>query len=82
MILLRLMTIVFCLWLCAGCGERRIEITRDMRRTIDTLSAREIYSLRPVLDSICQTKMDSIVSIKTDSILAIRRDEIRKLLGQ
>lgn len=83
MTILRLFVIITIACLCMqSCGKRRIVINRDMRRTIDTLSARQTYALRPVLDSVCVLKTDSLVSVMTDSILVVRREEIRKLLGQ
>jgi hypothetical protein len=67
---------------CLGCGKRRVSIYRQTQRAIDTLASREIYALRPGLDSVCQIKMDSMISVKRDSILVAHRKEILKLIGK
>ena len=82
MTLPRILCIVLLALCLSGCGKRRIAIDRETRRTIDTLAAREIYALRPALDSVCQLKMDSLVTVMRDSILLERRRDIQKLIGK
>ena len=65
-----------------GCGKRTVEIDRSTQRAIDTLSAKEIRVLRPVLDSLCDVQFDSLVNAAMDSILAERRLEIEKILAE
>ena len=74
--------IIICCIFSTGCGKRHMQIDRETRRIIDTTAAREIVTLRPLMDSLCQTKMDSLVSTMTDSVLTERRNEMRKLLGK
>jgi hypothetical protein len=82
MTLLRSVCVVLICAVWCGCGKRRVAVDRETIRIIDTLASREIFALRPVLDSVCQVKMDSIVSVKRDSILQERRKEILKLIGK
>lgn len=65
-----------------SCGKRHVQIDRETRRMIDTLSSHEINLLRPVLDSLCVTKLDSLVATMSDSVLMARKEEMRKLLGR
>lgn len=68
--------------LLPSCGKREVQLSRDMRRAIDTLAAREINVLRPQLDSLCAVWFDSLVTEAADSILDVRIIERQTLIGQ
>jgi len=65
-----------------GCGKRNVQIDRETRRMIDTLTAHELNILRPQMDSICRFQLDSLVATVRDSVLEARKAEMRKLLGK
>ncbi|MDX1476526.1 MAG: hypothetical protein R3301_02430 [Saprospiraceae bacterium] len=65
-----------------ACGKREVPITGDLRRTIDTVAARQINLLRPELDSLCRVWFDSLVAEAADSILEVRTLERQSLIGQ
>lgn len=65
-----------------GCGKRNVQIDRETRRMIDTLTSRELIILRPQMDSICRFQIDSLVATMRDSVLEARKAEMRKLLDR
>lgn len=65
-----------------SCGKRSVQLDRTTRRTIDTLSTKEINILRPELDSLCNIMFDSMVNDAIDSILEVRRLERIKITGE
>jgi hypothetical protein len=66
----------------AGCGKRSVEIDRQTRHAIDTLTANELVVLRPQLDSLCAAQFDSLRAAAADSMLHVRRLEIEKILNR
>lgn len=81
---LRFICLVACI-LCLtlqGCGKRNVQIDRETRRMIDTLTAHELNILRPQMDSMCRLQLDSLVATLRDSVLEARKAEMRKLLGK
>lgn len=63
-----------------GCQqEENIRLTSRERIQIDTLSSKQIDSLRPYMDSICATSYQGLVKQALDSLLQVRRAEEAKL---
>jgi hypothetical protein len=56
-----------------------IRLTSSERVRIDTLVKREVDSLAPLLDSICEAEYEGMVERAVDSIVRLRRAEERKL---
>lgn len=75
-------SILFLLLVLSSCGTREARIDRKTRNAIDTIAAREIIALRPVLDSLCELRKDSILEVAVDSIVKRRELEVQKIVGQ
>ena len=69
------------LLMATACGEKketRIRLTSAERVKVDTLYSKEVKTLRPYLDSLCEAQFDSLVQRAVDSLLEVRRaEEIR-----
>jgi hypothetical protein len=50
------------------------------RQLVDSLFRREVDSLKPILDSICEIRFDSSVQAAVDSIISERESEKEKYL--
>lgn len=50
------------------------------RQLVDSLFRREVDSLKPILDSICEIRFDSSVQAAVDSIISERQSEKEKYL--
>ncbi len=65
-----------------SCGEKeqtKVRLTSAERVKIDTLYTREVKTLRPYLDSLCEANFDAMVARAVDSLLIVRREEELRL---
>ena len=65
-----------------SCGEKKqakVRLTSAERIKVDTLYTREVKTLRPYLDSLCDSNFDAMVAQAVDSLLQVRREEEIKL---
>jgi hypothetical protein len=78
--LLRLFIALLPLLGATSCQEdENIRLTSRERIQVDTLSSKQIDSLRPYMDSICATSYQGLVKQALDSLLQVRREEEAKL---
>lgn len=52
------------------------------RQLVDSLFRKEVDSLKPMLDSLCEVRFDSTVSVTVDSIMKERQSEIDQYLNR
>ncbi|MCB0617244.1 MAG: hypothetical protein KDC43_24310 [Saprospiraceae bacterium] len=52
------------------------------RKIIDSLYQMEVNRIKPVLDSLCESRFDSLLQVAVDSILEVRNAEIEKQLNR
>jgi len=57
----------------------RLRLTSNERRQIDTLVSREVRTMRPYYDSLCQINFETMVAAATDSIVQKRLEEELRL---
>ena len=75
-----LIVTVILLFVMSSCGERQVVVTRDMKRTVDTLYKNQRDSLIPLLDSTCKvTKSDNYQRL-LDSVVDLRIAERERIL--
>ncbi len=68
--------------LFAACGEQpetTIRLTSSERIRIDSLSKKQIDSLAPIADSICEANQAQMVEQALDSIIELRKAEEQTL---
>lgn len=79
--LIFLFSIAICLSACGNGGDKEVNLrlTSKERREIDTLVAREVRMMRPLMDSICTANFNELVAAATDSIVQRRLEEELRL---
>ena len=50
------------------------------REAIDSLFRKQVESLRPILDSLCEARYDSALQHNVDSMMTLRQQEIQRYL--
>lgn len=50
------------------------------REAVDSLFRKQVDSLRPILDSLCEARYDSALQHNVDSMMTLRRQEIQRYL--
>lgn len=73
------MTIIL-LFIMSSCGERQVMVTRDMKRTVDTLYKNQRDSLIPILDSTCKVTKINDYQRLLDSVVDLRIAERERIL--
>ena len=64
-----------------SCGEEPpLTLSWEERTLVDSLYKAEVVHLRPVMDSICDTRYDSLVNFYKDSLWVDRIEEIKEQL--
>ncbi len=77
-----LLAITLFIALLASCEppeEAPIRLTSRERIRIDTLATRQIDSMRPIMDSICEASKAEFLQRSVDSLVRVRRLEEEKL---
>jgi hypothetical protein len=64
----------------SSCGERQVVVTRDMKRTVDTLYKNQRDSLIPILDSTCKVTKINDYQRLLDSVVDLRIAERERIL--
>jgi hypothetical protein len=64
----------------SSCGERQVMVTRDMKRTVDTLYKNQRDSLIPILDSTCKVTKINDYQRLLDSVVDLRIAERERIL--
>lgn len=62
-----------------SCGEPEIKLTRADRKSIDTIVSRQLDSISPILDSLCDVESETIIQKAVDSIMKERRIKEERL---
>ncbi len=76
-----MLSIAGCLLLFSACTpDPPPTLNYKDRQFVDSLFRKEVDSLKPILDSICNLRFDSAVQVAVDSILTERQEEKEKYL--
>ncbi len=73
---------LFLLLFLAACVPESEHLSPSETQRVDTLYAKEVEKLRPVLDSICEIRGDSLLRQVYDSLLEVRQKEIEQILNR
>lgn len=73
--------LIFTIALLCACDqeEPQLRLTSSERVQVDTLFTREVKTLRPILDSLCEVMQGERLPKAVDSLLEVRREEERRL---
>ncbi|MEL6635980.1 MAG: hypothetical protein AAFW73_01415 [Bacteroidota bacterium] len=68
--------------LLTACVPESENLTPVELQRVDTLYARKVERIRPVLDSLCEVRSDSLLRTVYDSLLREREREIEQILNR
>ena len=72
--------LLFTFYLIACTPDPPPTLNHKDRQLVDSLFRKEVDSLKPIIDSLCDMRYDSVVQHTVDSIMKERQSEIDKYL--